>query len=199
MSPGVTHIPFPSTTSIPSGTLHATARSTAAVDQRCADDRARRGGRAGRGVDRAGDGDLPAVRRLHEEPLGDAAVLVGAVADAVAVGAVNPARLQRGEVNVARFDEVGPRTAGALREVVEAGGEAGRAAAHEEIAVQVVREVFVAIVLADGGEVAFEDGARVGEVVGERGEREQKKADDSHGHERTRGGNDGDRMADERG
>ena len=47
-------------------------RAAAAVDQRRAGERARRGGRAGRGIDRAGDARSSSRRRSDEKPLGDA-------------------------------------------------------------------------------------------------------------------------------
>src|SRR5207249_4483754 len=70
-------------------------RAAAAINQRAADESARRGGRAGWCVDRAGDRDLPAVRRLDEQPLRDSGMLVTAgVANAIAIRAVHPSGLQ---------------------------------------------------------------------------------------------------------
>src|SRR5258708_35185291 len=83
-------------------------RAAAAIDQRAANERARRGGRAGWGADPAGDRDLPAVRRLDEQPLRDSGVLVTAgVANAIAIRAVHPSPLQRRRMNLALLDAVG--------------------------------------------------------------------------------------------
>src|SRR5205814_2331546 len=59
---------------------------------------------------------------------------------------------------------------------------------HEALAVQVIREVLGAVVRLNGAEVSFEDFARLGDVVGERGQSEEKErespADVSHDRER---------------
>src|SRR5262249_54259964 len=125
--------------------------SAAAVDERGPGECPWRGRSAGGCVDGSCHRNLPAVRCFHEEALGDAAVLVGAVADAIPVRPVHPAWLQLGQVNVVGFDEVRPPSAGAFREIVKAGTEAGGAAAHEQLGVKVAGQVLVAIPLADGG------------------------------------------------
>src|SRR5206468_2954753 len=51
-------------------------------------------------------------------------------------------------------------------ELLPAGGESGRAAAHQPLRVEVVREVFVDVLLADRVEVGLEDFSRFRDVGG---------------------------------
>ena len=151
-------------------------RAAAAVDQRRASEGVGRGGRAGGRVDGAGDGDLPAVRRVDEQSLRNADVLLAAgVAHAIAIGAIHPSRLQRSEVDVAGLDRFRPRSA-RFREVVVAGRESGRTAAHEQRRMEVVREVGIEISLADGVDVRLENGASAGDVVALRQSAARKKS-----------------------
>ncbi len=140
-------------------------RPTAAVDERRAGECPRRRRRPDGRINRSGQGNPPSVGRLHEEPLGDAAVLVRAVANPVTIRAIDPARLKLRQVDVVGLDQVRPLGPGPLREVLETGGETGRAAAHKQRGVKVVREVFVAVPLADGVDVPVEHSARGSKVV----------------------------------
>ena len=160
-------------------------RASAAVDQRCADERARRRGCAGRRVDRAGDRDLPSDRRAQKQPLRNPGMLVGAVAHAIAIRAVDDAVLHAQQMNVRRIDRVRPAAAGVLREIGEAGRESRRATARELFALQVVRQILRAIALANRFDVLLEHRSRGGEVLsfigGERkSDEEQRESETAH-------------------
>ena len=82
-----------------------------------------------------------------------AVVLVIAVANAIAIGAIDEARLDTDEMNVVCLDHVRPMFADPFGEVVVAGGEPGRSSSGQPRRVKVIREVLLAIALADGIDV----------------------------------------------
>src|SRR3954471_10299660 len=97
-------------------------------------------------------------------------MLVAAVADPIAISSVDDSRLNRREMNIVRLDQIGPLRANPFCERIETGGEAFRTAEDERRRVQVVRQIRLAISLADGGDVRLEHRARGGDLIGRRGE-----------------------------
>ena len=140
-------------------------RGTAgAVQERRAHQRLRRRRHAGEGGEGGGDGDLPALRRLDEQALGEAGVLPAAVAHPVAVGAVDEPRADRGEVEVVGRDVIGPALPGRGGETGVAELEPFRAGARQALRVEVAREVGRAVLVTDRVQIFLEEGPRRGKI-----------------------------------
>ena len=107
--------------------------------------------------------------RLDEEPLGEAGDLFGAVAHAVAVGAVDQAGTDRGEAEVVgrRCGRASPAGRGSQTGVAEL--EAVRAGARQPFGLEVAGEVGVPVLVADRLQIFLEQAAARGGDVFLRG------------------------------
>ena len=116
-------------------------RGARAVHQRRSHQRPGRRRHSRLGGEGGGDGDLPALRRLDEQPLGDPRILPAAVAHAVAVGAVDQPGTHDRQVDVVRVDMVGPALADAGSEALVAELRALEAGAGQALGIEIAGEV----------------------------------------------------------
>ena len=178
MSPGPTYAPCTSITSTRAGTGQSPrAPAHAMRPPRTRTTASRTGARPGftsvaptsatgggdapiRKTERRAQRDLPPLRRLHEDPLGDPfdrhPALRRRITHPVVIRAVHHARRDRDHPQVARDQRVRPGAVAPRRPVLEALLESARPVPRRRLGREVVREVARAVVLVDRIHVPLE-------------------------------------------